>query len=97
MGEMTACNIEELVSQAESGGGTLADVLTSRLSAMDLDELERELAQRMAENYRTIEGFMAEVEVPSIADLSDLSLSDLDEIQNDVLAALSDETISARA
>lgn len=90
MGEMTAYTIEELVSQAESGGGTLADVLSSRLSAEDLARLQQELVERIAENYRNIEGFMADVEVPSIAGLSDMSASDLDEIQNDVLTALSD-------
>lgn len=87
---MTAYTIEELVSQAESGGGTLADVLSSRLSAEDLARLQQELVERIAENYRNIEGFMADVEVPSIAGLSDMSASDLDEIQNDVLTALSD-------
>lgn len=97
MGEMTAYTIEELVSQAESGGGTLADVLTSRLSANDLDKLQRELSRMMAENYKTIDGFMADVEVPSIADLSVLSDSDLDEIQHEVLAALSDEAVVAQA
>ncbi|MDQ1372188.1 MAG: hypothetical protein QG582_1103 [Candidatus Thermoplasmatota archaeon] len=97
MGEMTAYTIEELVSQAESGGSTLAEVLTSRLSANDLDMLQRDLSKMIAENYKSIDGFMADVEVPSIAGLSVLSDSDLDEIQHEVLAALSDEALVAQA
>jgi hypothetical protein len=97
MGEMTVYSIDELVSQAESGFGTLAEVLTSRLSANDLDTLQRDLSRMIAENFKTIDGFMADVEVPSIAGLSALSESDLDEIQHDVLAALSDEVLAAQA
>lgn len=97
MGYMTAYSIEELTSQADSGGVTLAQVLSSRLSATDLDELQRDLVRKISENYGTIEGFMAGVEVPDLADLSDLSPSDLDEIQGEVLAALSDEGLAARA
>jgi|GEM_PF-2425211 len=93
---MAAYDIEELVSQAESGGVTLADVFSSRLSADDMEKMQRELSLRMAENYKTIEEFMTDIEVPSLADLSNLSDTDLDEIQNEIVAALSDENVCAR-
>lgn len=95
MGEMAAYTLEDLVSQAESRGVTLAEVLSSELSAKDMDEMQQELGQRMSENYSSIEGFMAGVDIPSIADFSGLSMADLDEFQAEVLAALSDETLSA--
>lgn len=94
MGEMTAYKLEDLISQAESGGVTLAEVMSSKLSAKDLERMQQELGQRMADNYRSIETFMADVEVPSIAGISDLSDSDLDEIQGEIIAALSDEGIA---
>lgn len=97
MDQMTAYSIEDLVSQTGPGGTTLAEVLSSRLSADEMDELQRDLARRMAENYRNIEGFMADVDVPSIADLSDMSASDLDDIQGEILAALSDEALAAHS
>ncbi|MGD9963163.1 MAG: hypothetical protein AB7S97_04610 [Thermoplasmata archaeon] len=92
---MTGYKVDQFVSQAESEGCTLADVLTSRLSANDLDALQLELTQKMAENYRTIEGFMADVEVPSVADFSGFTGQELDEMQSEVLAALSDEPLLA--
>ena len=95
MGEMTAYTLEDLVSQADSGGVTLAAVLSSKLSAEDLGRLQDDLARKMADNYRSIETFMADVDVPSIADLSDLSDADLDEIQGEIRAAMSDEFATA--
>lgn len=94
---MTAYSIEELVSQADSESGTLADFISSKLSAKEMNKLQKELQNMMADNYRSIEGFMADVDVPSIADLSDLSASDLDEIQGEVLAALSDDDLLAHS
>jgi hypothetical protein len=96
MGEMTAYTLEELVSQAESGGVTLAELLSSRLSANDLDRIQGDLSRAMAENYRSIEGFMSGIEVPSIADFSELSETDLDDAEALIRAALSDEAPLAR-
>jgi hypothetical protein len=92
---MTAYNIEELVSQAESGGCTLADVLSSKVSAEDLERMQQDLRRTMEENYRSIETFMSGVDVPSIADLSVLSGDVLDELEHELKAALSDETALA--
>lgn len=95
MGEMTPYSIDELASQADSRGVTLAEVLASELSATETERLQAELQQRMAENSRRIEDFMADVEVPSLADLCNLSSHDLDEIQHDIESALSDDALIA--
>mgnify|MGYP007088118958 CR=1 FL=1 len=95
MDQMAAYTFEDLVSQAESRGVTLAEVLSSELSAKDMDEMQSELGQRMSENYSSIERFMAGVEVSSIADFSGLSTADLDEFQAQILAALSDDALPA--
>jgi hypothetical protein len=89
---MTAYSIEELVRQAESEGVTLAEVISRRLSSGDMDALETELKTRMDANYVLIEGFMQDVDVPSIPDFSNLSEQDLVKMQHDVLSALSDES-----
>lgn len=88
---MTAHTMEELVSQSESEGVTLAEFMASRLSANDLEQLQQDLGRQLADNYSAIEAFMAEVEVPSIADFSNLSITDLDEMEGEITAALSDE------
>lgn len=95
MGAMSVYTFEDLVSQAESEGVTLAEVISSRLSATDLDSIQADLRRTMAENYRSIEDFMTGVEVPSIADFSELSPSDLDEAEALIKAALSDESVPA--
>lgn len=91
MDEMAAYSIEELVSQAETAGMTLAEVLSSQLSADEVDRLQSAVRARMAENFRTIESFMADVEVPSLADLCNLPDDELDEMQRDIESVLSDE------
>ncbi len=96
MGEMTAYTLEDLVSQAESGGVTLAELLSSKLSAQDLDRMQGDLGKMMAENYRSIEGFMSGVEVASIADFTELSPADLDDAEALIRAALSDDADLAR-
>lgn len=88
---MAAYTIDDLVSQAEAGGCTLAEVMSSRLSADDLAGLQSELGRMIAENYRSIESFMSDVEVPSIADLSVLPAGVLDELEDEIRVALSDE------
>lgn len=93
MGEMTAFNIEELASQADSRGVTLAELLSSELSAEEVDRLQMELREEMAENSRRIEGFMADIEVPSLADLCNLSFEELDEVQHEIESELSDERL----
>lgn len=92
---MAAYTIDDLVSQAEAGGCTLAEVMSSRLSADDLAGLQSELGRMIAENYRSIESFMSEVDVPSMADLSALSGDVLDELEHELKAALSDEAALA--
>ncbi len=90
MDEMTAYDIDDYVSQAESGGVTLAQVLASNLSADELDRMQGDLMRRMADNYRSIEGYMSDVEVPSMVELSNLSDAELQEFEVEIAAALSD-------
>ncbi len=58
-----------LVSQAETEGVTLAEVISRTLDPRELDLMQAELADELSENYRNIEGFMSGIEVPSLEDL----------------------------
>jgi hypothetical protein len=91
MGEMTAYSMEDLVSQAETEGVTLAEMLMRSLTAEELASIEEDLKRKIDENYRSIEGFMCDVEIPSIPDFSSLSEVDLTKMQEEVLTALSDD------
>jgi hypothetical protein len=69
---MARVTLVELASQAEKEGITLAEVISRTLEPRELDLMQAELADELSENYRNIEGFMGEIEVPSLGDLMDL-------------------------
>ncbi len=66
---MKHSDMMQFVSQAEKEGVTLAEVLTRRVSAGDLDRIQAALADEISSNYRTIEDFMSDVSVPSIDEI----------------------------
>lgn len=69
---MARVTLVELASQAEKEGITLAEVISRTLDPRELDLMQAELADELSENYRSIEGFMSEVEVPSLGELMNL-------------------------
>jgi len=81
----------ELVSQAEREGVTLAAMMSKELSSDELEVIQRDLLARLNDNYAKIEGFMAEVTIPSmdqiLAERNDL----LPPLDTNVVSALSDE------
>ncbi len=84
---MTEVDLEELVSQAEEEGVTLAEVISKRLSSEELDDLQRKLQEELASSYGRIEGFMREIVVPSISDV--MGICDFEELGAIVDGALS--------
>jgi hypothetical protein len=69
---MAGMTLVELASQAEKEGITLAEVISRTLDPRELDLMQAELADELSENYRNIEGFMSDIEVPSIGELMNL-------------------------
>jgi len=69
---MASVTLVELASQAEKEGITLAEVISRTLDPRELDLMQAELADELAENYRNIEEFMSGIEVPSIGELMNL-------------------------
>ncbi len=78
---MAYTNMMELVSQAESEGVTLAEMLTRSLSSRDLDKVQDALIREMSSNYRNIEKFMSDVSVPSIDEILEMDQEELTELQ----------------
>ena len=66
---MASVGIEQLASQAEKEGITLAELLTRDLSSEELDSAQEELVLDLADNYSNIEEFMDGVEVPSLDEI----------------------------
>jgi hypothetical protein len=66
---MGALEVEELVGQAENEGVTLAEMISRTLTPKQMDEMQSGLCIKLASNYRKIEGFMHDVNVPSLEEL----------------------------
>lgn len=69
---MTGMTLIELAGQAEKEGITLAEVISRTLDPRELDLMQAQLADELSENYRNIEDFMSDIEVPSLGELMNL-------------------------
>jgi len=88
---MAHSDMARFVSQAEKEGVTLAEVLTRRLSARDLDKMQAALAEELSSNSRNIEDFMSDVSVPSIDEILAMDQEDQAELESVSGRALSDD------
>lgn len=88
---MAYSNMMRFVSQAEEEGVTLAEVLTRKLSARDLDKIQAALAEELSSNYRNIEDFMSDVSVPSIDDILAMDQEEQVGLQSESGRELSDD------
>ena len=82
--------LQKLVSQAEEEGVPLAQVMARELSMDEIDSLGGFLKTEMDENYAAIADFMRDVDVSGSYDLSSMSEDQLDELQQELMFALSD-------
>lgn len=69
---MAGMTLVELAGQAEKEGITLAEVISRTLDPRELDLMQAQLADELSENYRNIEDFMSDIEVPSLGELMNL-------------------------
>ncbi|MBE0518748.1 MAG: hypothetical protein IH630_05930 [Thermoplasmata archaeon] len=91
MGHMSSFTIEELASHAEKKGVTLADMISTMMSSEEIGCMQREIKSQLSANYQSIRDFMSDVEVPSLAELSEFSEDELQRMQEDIAHAMSDE------
>ncbi|MBU1157794.1 MAG: hypothetical protein KKE24_00445 [Candidatus Thermoplasmatota archaeon] len=88
---MSSYGIEKLMSQAEEKGVTLANMISTMMSSDEIDRMQDEIKSQMTANYQSIRDFMNDVEVPSLAELSEFSEDELQRMQDDIAHAMSDE------
>jgi hypothetical protein len=89
--------LDRMVSQADTEGVTLADVVTRELSPGDMDRIQQYIHKEMADNYAAIEDFMSDIEVTGTFDFSSMSEDELDECQENLKCALSDAPPAAES
>ena len=82
--------LDELVSQADQNGVTLAEIMAKELSAGEIDRMQQYLRREMKDNYSAIEGFMQDIDVSGTYDFNSMNESELADLQTDLLEALSD-------
>lgn len=87
---MTALDVNELVSQAENEGITLAEMISRTMTPEQMDDMQSGLCVELASNYGKIEGFMRDVRVPSLDELVGLNeLTDSSHMSSNVRLGIS--------
>lgn len=66
---MGLSRLKELVSQAEKEGISLGVMISQKMSPAEMELAQMELAAEICASHASIEGFMADVSVPSIEDI----------------------------
>jgi hypothetical protein len=84
--------LAELVSQAEAEGVTLAEMISRTWSPAQIARAQAKLAKQISSNYRSIEGFMSGIKIPSIEEILALEESDQFELGASSDPLLSDAT-----
>ena len=87
--------LQNLVSQAEREGVTLAEILNRELGPGDLDKIQSFLSDEISRNYNAIEEFMRDVEVPGTYDFSSMDDDTLCDLQEELRSFLSDTPLVA--
>jgi macrodomain Ter protein organizer (MatP/YcbG family) len=87
---VASVSIEQLASQAEKEGVTLAEMISKHMSAEEIDRTQAEIHAELARNYTSIEDFMQDIESSSFLNLAVLSEEELRDLQEEVVLSLSD-------
>ncbi|OGS52375.1 MAG: hypothetical protein A3K75_05205 [Euryarchaeota archaeon RBG_13_61_15] len=89
---MASVGIEQLASQAEKEGVTLAEMITRHMSMEDIDRAQAVIHAELASNYSSIEDFMQNLEPSSPLNLAGMSEEELLDLQEEVVLSLSDSS-----
>ena len=89
--------IDELVSQAEREGVALAEIINRELGPKDIDSMQRFLSEELSKNYKAIEHFMSDIEIPGTYDFSSMDEDSLCSLQEELRGFLSDAPLLAES
>ncbi len=89
---MVSKDIDELVSQADTEGVTLAEIISRTMTPKQINKLQSILNSEIIENYSKIEDFMQDVKVASLEELMDLQGDVTTAAQTPAEVALSDDS-----
>jgi len=89
---VASIGIEQLASQAEKEGVTLAEMITKHMSMEDIDRAQSVIHAELASNYSSIEDFMQGLEPSSPLNLAGMSEEELLGLQEETMLSLSDSS-----
>ena len=90
-------SLEELVSQADREGVTLAEVIARSMTPKQMNVLQRGVQAELRENYTKISDFMDDVETSSISNIEGMGIDELVSLRNELMQGLSDTGLAAEA
>ncbi len=90
-------SLEELVSQADKEGVTLAEVIARSMTPGQMNMLQKGLAVRLSDNYMKIADFMQDVETSSMVDIEGMGIEQLVSLRNEIMHGASDADLRAEA
>ncbi|MCU0859254.1 MAG: hypothetical protein MUE55_01525 [Thermoplasmata archaeon] len=94
---MNLSSLEELVSQADEEGVTLAEVISRTMTPRQMNTMQKGLAMQLSDNYAKIADFMQDVETSSMVDIEGMGIEELVSLRNEILHGPSDADLRAEA
>jgi len=92
---MSLSLLEQLVSQAEREGVTLAEVISRTMTEQQMMEAEQEIGSEVARERSDIEEFMSGIEVASLDTYLAMDDDQLLDVFEDLAFAMSDDPLEA--
>lgn len=89
---MSLSSLEELVSQADREGVTLAEVIARSMTTKEMNVLQRGLTSELEDNYAKISDFMGDIETSSMVDMEGMSIQQLMGLRDEIMQRPSDES-----
>jgi len=90
-------SLDELVSQADREGVTLAEVIARSMTPRQMNTLQKGLTTELERNYAKISAFMEDVDISSMVEIEGMSIEELMGLRNEIMQSASDAAGIAEA
>jgi ribosomal protein S12 len=94
---VSVSSLDELVSQADREGVTLAEVIARSMTPGQMNTLQKGLTAELEDNYAKISSFMEHVETSSMVEIEGMSIEELMGLRNEIMQCASDAAGAAEA
>lgn len=92
---VSVSSLEELASQADKEGVTLAEVIARSMTPKQMNAVQRGVKAQLRDNYDLIAEFMGDVETSSMAHIEGMGIEELVSLRNELMSVVSDAAAEA--